>query len=371
MLGRVRLSERTNGTSGRRRAEEVHLRAGLACAVAALWLCVPQARAQLTGPPTADNAPRPIAHEADQEQSRIAAAGSIHGVVTDTDGGLVVGASIALASAGSQQHTSTGSDGSFHFAAVAPGSVRLTITAPGRAADDVTGAVSAGQDFDAGVVVLHASADMSIEVLSPHGLAEVEVKREEHQRLLGFAPNFYVSYDFHAPALDRRQKWELNWRTLADPVNIGLLSVQAGVEQATGSFSGFGPGASGYGKRLGAASADFVIGSSLQGWLLPVVFRQDPRYFYMGTGTRTHRALYALSTAVIARGDNGRWQPAYANVLGSFSTGAISNLYYPAQNTQGATLTFENGLLSLAFDGLGNVLQEFVFRHVSTGIKKP
>ena len=231
--------------------------------------------------------------------------------------------------------------------------------------------MKAGQSFDTGAVVLHASADVSIEVLSPHAAAEVEVKHEEHQRLLGFAPNFYVSYDFHAPALDARQKWELNWRTLVDPVNIGLLAGQAGVEQATGSFSGFGPGPAGYGKRLGAAAGDFVIGNSLEGWILPIVFKQDPRYFYMGTGTKRHRFFYALSTAVVARGDNAKWQPAYANILGSFGAGAASNLYYPAENRQGATLTFENGLLGLAFDAAGNVLQEFVFRHVSTGAGKP
>ena len=36
-----------------------------------------------------------------------------------------------------------------------------------------------------------------------------------------------------------------------------------------------------------------------------------------------------LGTSVIARGDNGKWQPAYAGVLEDFASGAISNLYYP------------------------------------------
>ena len=269
----------------------------------------------------------------------------------------------------------TGSDGRFDFAGIPAGAFRLLMTATGRAPGHVTGVLGAGESFDAGTVVLHASADVSIEVLTEHAAAEIEVKGEEHQRILGFAPNFYVAYDFHAPALDARQKWELNWRTLTDPVNIGLLAGQAGIEQATGAFSGFGPGAAGYGKRLGAASGDFLVANSLQGWILPIVFKQDPRFFYMSTGTRRHRFLYALSTAVIARGDNGKWQPAYANVLGSLGTGAISNLYYPAENRHGATLTFENGLLGIAFTGVANVLQEFAFKHVSTGTgggaKKP
>jgi hypothetical protein len=34
-------------------------------------------------------------------------------------------------------------------------------------------------------------------------------------------------------------------------------------------------------------------------------------------------------------------------------------------------LTIENGLLSIAFDGVGNLFQEFVFRKMSSGAGKP
>ena len=71
---------------------------------------------------------------------------------------------------------------------------------------------------------------------------------------------------------------------------------------------------------------------------------------------------------MICRGDNGHWQPNYSSVLGDLSTGAISNIYYPASNRNGAALTFENGLLSALEDGLGNVVQEFLLRHLSPGL---
>ncbi len=296
--------------------------------------------------------------------------GSLTGLITDADGGLVEDAAVTVTINKETQTTTTGSDGRFQFAALPAGSFHVVVLAAGRAPDSENGKLAAGQMFDLGTVVLHASADVSIEVLSPHGMAEVEVKQEVHQRVLGFAPNFYVAYEFNAPPLDARQKWELNWRTLVDPVNIGLLTVQAGVEQVTGAFSGFGPGPAGYGKRLGAASADFAIGNSLEGWILPIVFKQDPRYFYMGTGSKSHRFWYAVSTAVIARGDDGKRHPAYANVLGALGAGAASNLYYPAANRQGAGLTFENAGLSIGFDAVGSVLQELVLKHVSTGTKR-
>jgi len=56
-------------------------------------------------------------------------------------------------------------------------------------------------------------------------------------------------------------------------------------------------------------------------------------------------------------------------VLGDFASGAISNLYYPAQNRNGAELTIENGFLAIASNAAGNLLQEFVLKKISTGVK--
>jgi len=116
--------------------------------------------------------------------------------------------------------------------------------------------------------------------------------------------------------------------------------------------------------------ADFVSGTLLGGAVLPVVFHQDPRYFYKGTGSVWSRFGYAMATAVIAKGDNGKWQPAYASVLGDVGAGALSNLYYPAGSRNGAALTFENGGLSILFDGAGNVVQEFLLKHLTPKVPK-
>ena len=72
---------------------------------------------------------------------------------------------------------------------------------------------------------------------------------------------------------------------------------------------------------------------------------------------------------MIARGDNGKWQPAYAGILGDFGSGAISNLYYPASDRNGAGLTIENGAIDVVSDGLGNLLQEFVLKKISPGFR--
>ena len=78
--------------------------------------------------------------------------------------------------------------------------------------------------------------------------------------------------------------------------------------------------------------------------ILPSILKQDPRYFYKGSGTTRSRILYALANAVVCKGDNGHWQPDYSGILGSLAAGGISNLYYPASNRNGVQLTFENTL---------------------------
>jgi len=52
-----------------------------------------------------------------------------------------------------------------------------------------------------------------------------------------------------------------------------------------------------------------------------------------------------------------------------FWVGGNFEFVYPASIGMGQVLTIENGFLDVAFNGLGNVLQEFVLRKLSTGVK--
>jgi len=56
--------------------------------------------------------------------------------------------------------------------------------------------------------------------LSPIELAQEQMKDEEKQRVLGFIPNFYVSYVPNAAPLNTRQKFELAWKSTLDPVTF-------------------------------------------------------------------------------------------------------------------------------------------------------
>jgi hypothetical protein len=219
--------------------------------------------------------------------------------------------------------------------------------------------------------VLRPAVSDSIDVsASAKDIAEAQVHLAEQQRLAGILPNFFVSYIWRATPLTSGQKFRLALRSAADPGNLLLVGTVAGVQQATNSFPGYSQGWKGYGRRYGADLGNLVTGTFMGGAILPSVFRQDPRYFYKGTGTVSSRFWYAVSRTVVTRGDNGRPEPNYSTVLGDMSAGAISNVYYAREDRRGAKVTMANGLLGIAGDAMNNVFQEFVLKKLTTKSKR-
>jgi hypothetical protein len=157
----------------------------------------------------------------------------------------------------------------------------------------------------------------------------------------------------------------MGWKMSVDPVNFAMTAVIAGVEQSRNTFAGYGQGAQGYAKRFGATYADGFINNMISNAVLPAVLRQDPRYFYKGTGSVTSRSLYAIANAVICKGDNGRWQTNYSNIVGGFAAAGISNLYYPPADRRGMTLTVQDTLIGLVAAAGSNLVQEFVIRRLT------
>ena len=299
--------------------------------------------------------------------------GIVSGTIVDQTGAAVGAAHVKLTSSGSapSQETQSNGDGQFSFANVAPGPFQITIASEGFATQTVTGALNSGQTYVVAQITLPVAAESTqVQVVVPRAeVAEAEMKVEEKQRVFGVVPNFYVSYDPDATPLDSKQKFQLAWRTLIDPVTFGITGAIAGIQQADHDFSGYGQGAAGYGKRYGASYADLVSGTLIGSALLPSVLKQDPRYFYRGTGSKRSRVFYAIANSVICKGDNKHWQPNYSSILGSLAAGGISNLYYPKED-RGAELTFENALIGIGAAAGANLLQEFLIPKLTPNFPK-
>ncbi|HLV87472.1 MAG TPA: carboxypeptidase-like regulatory domain-containing protein [Candidatus Sulfotelmatobacter sp.] len=303
--------------------------------------------------------------------------GNISGTVLDKDGAVVTKAEITLATpkaAGGTDTRRTLSDnnGYFSFPDVRPGPFELTIVASGFAPQKKSDVLQPGQTYLVPRTQLVVATEVNVQVTETQvEVAEEQIHVEETQRVLGVFPNYYVSYDPNAVAMSHRQKFELAWKANVNPYSFGIAAAIAGIEQADNAFSGYGQGAQGYAKRFGATYADFFVGTLIGGAILPSVLKQDPRYFYKGTGTRKSRFLYAMANAVICKGDNGKWQPNYSSVLGSLAAGGISNLYYPAKNRNGLGLTFENALIGIGGSAFTSVFQEFFSRRLTPHAGEP
>jgi hypothetical protein len=326
--------------------------------------------------PDAPGLPATNQQAANQTATGQKSAGSISGSLLDPNGAQIEGALVTLEITDSkiQRTTTTDSAGFFIFTAVDSGTFKLKIVSPGFAPWISSAIVLLpGQTYEMPAVTLQiASAVTDVDVtFTHHDIANEQIALEEKQRVLGVIPNFYVSYTWNAASLTSGQKFRLAARSSIDPVTIGISAIIAGAEQADDAFEGYGQGAQGYAKRFGASYGDAVIGTFIGGAILPSIFHQDPRYFYKGTGTITSRALYAISTVVICKGDNGKWEPNYSNVLGNLAAAGISNIYYPASERNGAGLTIGNALIGTAGGAIGSLFQEFLIKKISRGIPPP
>jgi hypothetical protein len=318
----------------------------------------PVANAQ-AAPPAATGAATSAASQAPNQQP----AGSISGTVADPNGGPVSEALVTLVRNGqSVQQARAADNGRFSFAGVAPGTYRLTITASGFESQSISVVVHPGEMYTAPRISLAlAPLVTSIKVTPSRAeVAQYQLQHEEKQLVLGFIPNYLVTYYPHTAPLTAREKFQLTWKTVFNPFTLGLTTAFAGGEQATGMYSGYGTEEKSFAKRFGAAYATLGVGAFVGDALLPSILKQDPRFYYKGSGSVPSRILYAITRSVICKGDNGHWEPDYSAVLGHFAAGGIANLYLPPQNRNGMGVTLENGLIGIGFDAVANILQEFV-----------
>ena len=352
----------------------------IAALVLSVLFCASFAAAQSQQPPAAlgptpaaaQQQPTPNPSEKLGQHPDQQSPGTITGTVVDSSGATIAGARVSLTRDGKppSQEAQAGEAGDFSFVNVAPGPFQLTVTSEGFGTQKTSGLLHPGEILTLPQIALTVATETTqIQVVLPRvELAEEELKVEEKQRVFGVIPNFYVSYVPNAAPLSPRQKFQLAWRSTIDPVNFVVIGAFAGIEQANNTWSGYGQGAQGYAKRYGAAYTDFVTSTFIGSAILPSLLKQDPRYFYKGTGTVRQRVLYAIANSVICKGDNGHWQANYSSILGSLASGGISNLYYPSQNRNGAALTFENTLIGIGETAATNILQEFLIRKLTPNL---
>lgn len=296
----------------------------------------------------------------------------ISGTVLDTNGDVVEGARVQLAKVNSAEtplQIRSGAMGQFQFANLQPGNYVLTASRQGMTSY-VSKPIALLPNTPVIMmnVVLRVATTASIVVMDRRTASIEQVQIAEQQRVLKVFPNFYSSFDWNAPPMLSRQKYRLAARTLIDPVTFLTTAAIAGAEQYQNIFPSFGGGWAGYGKRYGAVYATQISGDMLTRAVFPVVFHDDPRYFVMGKGSKKQRIFHAIASTWITRDDNGSQRFNYPELLGDFSSAALSNAYFPASD-RGVSLVLINGFGDLGGNMLDNLFREFVLSHMTTRAK--
>ncbi len=288
--------------------------------------------------------------------------GRVRGTVIDSTDDPIPGATVILQGPAGDRLTSvTKDDGTFVFDQ-APAQVvyQFTVAAEGFADWSSSVTVEPGQDktlTDIRLRILAVQRAVTVNY-SEKEVAAQQLKVEEHQRVLGFIPNIYVTYEPHPEPLTAKMKFHLAYKGLTHPTFFAFEALWAGVEQAANTPN-YRLGAQGYGERFGAnlasGSSEALFGNAI----LPSLLHQDPRYFYRGSGTKGSRAWHAIIAPFVCQGDNGKLQPNYSQWGGSLISASLSNTYYPGSN-RGADLIFRNFGTSMGLHVVLGLAQEFV-----------
>lgn len=170
--------------------------------------------------------------------------GSVSGTITVQTGAVAVDAQVQLTreDQSPKQNTVSDDNGQFSFSNLAPGPFEITITSPGFTTQSFSGVLSAGQAYIVpGIMLPVATSVTDVQVeLNQVEVAEIQIKEQEKQRVLGFIPNFYVTYAHDPAPLVPRQKFQLAFRSVIDPFTFVAVGVLAGIQQGTNDFGEYG-----------------------------------------------------------------------------------------------------------------------------------
>jgi hypothetical protein len=182
---------------------------------------------------------------------------------------------------------------------------------------------------------------------------------KQPKRILGIIPNYRaVSANTQLPPLNFKGELWLATQDTFDYSNFIFVGALAGFAMAGKSQPTFGQGAEGYGKYYWHTFVDGGIENYMTEAVVPVLTKEDPRYYTLGKGGFFKRTGYAVTRLFITKANSGKSTFNLSEVVGAGAAAGIGNAYYPAQNNQWVK-TYQRWGAQVGLDGAFNVLKEF------------
>lgn len=223
----------------------------------------------------------------------------------------------------------------------------------------IDAASSAVAEFDTYSDLRVASSDDNDLPDDPTQQNPVPTRRPQTKRILGIIPNFRaVSTDEKLPPQTVKEKFMTTTQDSFDYSAAVIPIVLAGYSMAIDANPSFGQGLSGYGQYLWRAALDQTTENYLVEFVVPVITRQDSRYYTLGRGGFFKRTGYAVSRAVVTRSDSGKNVFNTSEIVGAGASAGISSTYYPASQRSFSNTADQWGL-NVGVDAFTFVLKEF------------
>ena len=182
---------------------------------------------------------------------------------------------------------------------------------------------------------------------------------KQPKRILWVIPNYRaVSANTHLPPLTFKGELWLATQDTFDYSYFILVAGLAGIDMAGKSEPAFGQGAEGFGKYYWHNFVDGGIENYMTEAIVPVVTREDPRYYTMGEGGFVKRTGYAVSRLFITKTNSGKSTFNLSEIVGAGAAAGIGNTYYPAQSNPWVK-TYQRWGTQVGLDGVFNMLKEF------------
>ena len=181
----------------------------------------------------------------------------------------------------------------------------------------------------------------------------IKTEHSPDKRLFGVLPNYRtVSAEIPFTRLTARQKLGIASRDSFDwpTYQLAAFLTFVGEMKANGTWPGFA-------NRYVRTSADQIIGNMLTEAFMPILLREDPRYFRPGIGTFWSRPRSAVTQIAVAHNDTGHLTFNASEVLGNAMAVGISNSYSP--NLRSWSGSTEKLGLMIGTDMFSNVIKEF------------
>ncbi|MGA9669501.1 MAG: hypothetical protein WBQ94_09850 [Terracidiphilus sp.] len=179
------------------------------------------------------------------------------------------------------------------------------------------------------------------------------------KRILGIIPNFRaVNADVKLPPQSIKDKFMDATEDSFDYSSIVLPGLVAAYEMGRNATPEFHQGAAGYARYFWHAAVDQTDENYMVEFIMPVITREDTRFYTLGKGGFLKRTGYAMSRTVITRSDSGKEVFNASEVIGAGAASGISSLYYPSRERSIGNTGEEWGL-DVGIDAVSFVVREF------------